>query len=429
MADRHRITQAAGEAPAAVPAALRVLSSGQELPLAADAARVGIGSDPSNDIVLDDRFVSSFHCALVRAGDRLVVRDQRSRNGTLVNGTRVRECEVRVGARITVGETTLLVVGGSGAGARSAAEQLVGEDPAFRAAVDAAERAARTAASVLILGESGTGKELVARLVHEASAFRCGPFVAVNCGAIARDLVESELFGHERGAFTGAADRRLGVFEQAHGGTLFLDEVGELPPSQQPRLLRVLETRRLRRVGGQEERAVDVRIVAATHRELRAGGFRADLYHRLAAFEIRLPPLRQRPGDIPLLARRFLDELASQLGPRRLGAGAVALLQAHAWPGNARELRNTVQRAAMFGDADIGAADLLPHLEPRPAPPSSPTPPVPPARQVEDTVRDLVERALRRHGSFRGAARAIGMPKSTLHDLARRYGLATPRES
>jgi DNA-binding NtrC family response regulator len=429
MAERNRITHPAGDAVVPAPVALRLCDASREWPLPSDGGRLGIGSDPSNELVLDDRFVSSFHCSLERANGRLLVRDQRSRNGTLVNGTRVRECEVRVGTRLTVGETTLLLVGDGRTGARSAAELLITADAGFRATLETAERAARSAANILILGESGTGKELVARLVHEASPYAPGPFVALNCGAIARDLVESELFGHERGAFTGAAERRLGVFEQAHGGTLFLDEVGELPLSQQPRLLRVLETRRLRRVGGQEERALDVRIVAATHRDLRAasaaGGFRTDLYHRLATVELRLAPLRERPADVALLARRFLEELAGQLGERRLGAEAQAILEAHPWPGNVRELRNTVQRAAMFSDGEIGAADLFAQLQAGRAPLAAPPVAVagePRPVQVDDAVRDMVERALRDHPSYRAAARAIGMPKSTLHDLARRYG-------
>jgi two-component system response regulator AtoC len=430
MAERRRITIPVDEptrGAGARPVALRIVNTGRELRLPEDRAVVRVGSDADNEIVLDDRFVSAVHCTLERRAGGLVVRDRGSRNGTRVNGASVRDCEVGPGARITVGNTTLLVLGPPTAAARPAAEELVSEDPAFRAALEMAARAARSSANIVILGESGTGKELVARLVHEASPQAGGPFVALNCGAIPRDLVESELFGHERGAFTGANERRLGLFEQAQGGTLFLDEIGELPLAQQPRLLRVLETRRLRRLGATEERVLDVRVVAATHRDLRAhvgsGAFRADLYHRLATVEVRLPPLRERQCDVVLLARRFLDDLEPQVGRRTLSPDALAALQGHAWPGNVRELRNAVLRAALLGEGELRAAELLSHVT-GPEPPLDVAPRAEdPAVNLDDAVRDLIARALQRHRTVRGAARAIGMAKSTLHDRVRRYGL------
>jgi DNA-binding NtrC family response regulator len=393
-----------------------------------DRSIIRIGSDRTNEIVIDVGFVSSVHCTLERRGDTLFLRDRGSRNGTRVNGAKVRDCEVSVGARITLGSTTLLVLGPPTAPLRPAAQELLTADPAFRGVLETVTRAATSTANVVILGESGTGKELVARLVHESSPQSHGPFVALNCGAIARELVEAELFGHERGAFTGAHERRLGLFEQAQGGTLCPDAIGELPLAQQPRLLRVLETRRLRRLGGEEERALDVRVVAATHRELRAlvadGLFRADLYHRLATVEVRLPPLRDRPGDIALLARRFLDELAPQVGRRALGPDALASLEAHSWPGNVRELRNAIFRAALLGDGALRGSELLSHLT---AGPALGEPMIPPgdARGVnlDDAVRAFIVRALHHHRSIRATARAIGMAKSTLHDRIRRYGL------
>src|SRR5437868_2157731 len=210
----------------------------------------------------------------------------------------------------------------TGARESAALDAIIGEDPALRAALARAALVAPTGTPVLVTGESGTGKELVARALHELGPNPKGPFVAVNCGALPRELAESELFGHERGAFTGAATRRAGWFEEASGGTLVLDEIGELPLDLQPKLLRVLETGRLRRIGGGGELAVRVRVVAMTLRDLEGEvqrrAFRADLFYRLAAFQLTVPPLRQRRGDIPLLARHFLDELAREAGPREL---------------------------------------------------------------------------------------------------------------
>jgi DNA-binding NtrC family response regulator len=426
------------------PVALRVVGTGRDVPLPDDVDRFGIGSDPANHLVLDDRYVSGFHCLLERRDPaRVVLRDRQSRNGTFVNGIRVVESDVGIGSRIVVGGTTLAMIGARKNERPPALEMLVGRDGQFRRALEVAIRAAASDVTVLVGGESGTGKELVARLIHESSMRTAGPFVAVNCGAIPRELVESELFGHERGAFTGAQDRRLGVFEQAHGGTLFLDEIGELPLAQQPRLLRVLETRRLRRVGGEGEREVDVRIVAASHRDLRAaaarGDFRLDLFHRLSGVEVHLPALRERPGDVPLLLRWFIDEAARDHGP--LVANEETLVAAaalHTWPGNVRELKNAVHRAAILGGGEIRLADLLPR-EPPAAPGAAPEPcsaaedttigTVPPMGTglLDDVMRTMMRRAIDRHGSFRRAAASLGMSKSSFHDRARRYGLSTRR--
>jgi len=356
----------------------------------------------------------------MRTAFGLVLRDRSSRNGTYVNGARVREASLEVGMRVQIGSTTLEVLGATPAAETAAADKLVGDDPAFRAAVDCARRGAGADATVLLVGESGTGKELFAHLVHEASGRAGGPFVAVNCGAISPSLVESELFGHERGAFTGADKGRRGVFEQAHAGTLFLDEIGELPGDQQPRLLRVLETRRIRRVGAEGERRVDVRVVAATHRELRGDpGFRPDLYHRLAAIEIRLPPLRERPSDILPLAERFLAELARDGQPSLLGEALARRLGAHPWTGNIRELRNAMQRFAVMGSAALEEFLAAPPAERPGGPPSATSNLVP----IDQAVRDCIAGALARHPSVRKAAAAAGMKKSTFYDKARRMGL------
>ena len=238
-------------------------------------------------------------------------------------------------------------------------EAIVGESRALRAVLRQASRVAPVETTVLITGETGTGKELIARAIHQASGRRARPFVAINCGAIAQGLVESELFGHERGAFTGALQRRIGRFEMAEGGTLFLDEVGELPLETQVKLLRVLQEREFERVGSTRPQAVDVRVIAATHRDLEAdvaeGRFRADLYYRLNVFPLRMPSLRERAGDIPLLARHFLQQLQRKLAKPLKGIAEESLerMQGYRWPGNIRELHNVLERAAVVADGLI----------------------------------------------------------------------------
>ena len=328
---------------------------------------------------------------------------------------------------------------------------IVGEDPLLRAVLLRATRVAPTMMPILVTGESGTGKELLARALHELGPAPAGPLVAVNCGALPRELAESELFGHERGAFTGAAGRRSGWFEEASGGTLVLDEIGELPLELQPKLLRVLETGRLRRVGGSGEAAVRVRVVAMTLRDLEGEvarrAFREDLYYRLAGFHLALPPLRQRRDDIPLLARHFLREMEAEVGPRELDAGAVAALRAARWSGNVRELRNVLRRAAILTGEQIGEADLeLPPPAPfrfgeEPAPaviPPADTPPLSPegaaaegdalnlsGRTFDEIEREVLAWALRRSaGSRRRAARSLSMARSTFCDKVKRYGIA-----
>src|SRR3990172_7899781 len=429
--------------PREAPVALRLLCSGREIPLPADLREFCIGSDPGNRLVLDDRYVSAFHCTLERSGPHgLTVRDRESRNGTFVNGIRSHGPQpVEPGTRIVVGATALSVVAPSRRKTPPAITLLVGEDPRFRLAIETATRMARLATGVVVIGESGTGKELVARLIHESSPRADKPFVALNCGAISRELIESELFGHERGAFTGATERRLGLFEQANGGTLFLDELGELPLAQQPRLLRVIETRRVRPVGSEGERPIDVRIVAATHRDLRgeiAGGeFRMDLYHRIACAEIVLPALRERPADIPLLVDRFLAEVGADHGARTMSPATLEALGRHPWPGNVRELRNAIHRAAVLSEGELKLADLLPAravtcpgpqaVGRAPWKASEPNLRLPPEdgplMTVDDMMRALITRALNRCGSYRRAAVALGISKSTIYDRARRLGI------
>jgi two-component system response regulator GlrR len=424
------------------PVALRVLGSGREVALPFELERFSIGSDPNNQLVLDDDTVSGVHCVLERQGPhRMVLRDRRSTNGTFVNGLRVTESVVPPGARIVLGHTSLAVVGKEPTGAAAQLEQLVGEAPSFKAAIEQALRVARSSGPVFVQGESGTGKELFARLVHDASPRASGPFVAVNCGAITPSLVESELFGHEKGSFTGALARRLGVFEQADGGTLFLDEIGELPWRQQPKLLRVLETRRVVRVGGVGEQPFDVRVIAATHRNVRAmidaGEFRLDLYHRLAGLPLRLPPLRERPEDLRLLLRRFLDELAPLHGQRQIGEATIEAMCEYPWPGNVRELRLAVQSAVALSEDVIELRHLLPDFARqvdalnvparRAAVAGDGELLLPENLRVDDVMRQVIAKALTRYGSQRQAAQALGMSRSTLHERAHKYGLVLPR--
>jgi DNA-binding NtrC family response regulator len=312
---------------------------------------------------------------------------------------------------------------------------LIGAGPAMRRVFDTIRKVAETDLTVLIRGESGTGKELVAQALHQHSARKQGPFVAVNCAAIGRELVESELFGHEKGAFTGADARRVGRFESADGGTIFLDEIGDMAPETQAKVLRVLQERSFERVGGSKPLQVDVRVVAATHRDLerdvREGRFRQDLYYRLQVLEIAMPPLRERPEDVPALAARFLEQLAERNGrpARRLAPDAIAELSRYAWPGNVRELRNVVERAAVLAPGDeIHAGDLaLPALRAG-AEPASDAPGLAfgeaKRSAVEQFERAFLLRALRENeGNISRTAEAIGMVRQSLQQKIRELGL------
>jgi len=351
-------------------------SRGSKAAVSSGTARVGAAD--GNDLTIADPTVSRVHCELVARAGAITLRDLGSTNGTFVEGVRVRDAEIPPGAVVRVGASAFRVDVGQEPtfvelSARESFGELVGSSLEMRRLYAALERLAPTDTTLLVEGETGTGKDVLARSLHAASPRAADPFVAVDCGAIPENLVESELFGHVRGAFTGAVGDRKGVFEEAHGGTLFLDEIGEMPIAMQPKLLRAIESRSVRRVGATTSRPVDVRIVAATNRSLarcvNEGTFREDLYYRLAVVTLSLPPLRTRREDIPMLARHFHRAISGAAAPE-LPPEFLARLMGRSWPGNVRELRNFVERSVSLGLIDER--------------PTSPSSAAPAARQSPD---------------------------------------------
>ena len=309
-------------------------------------------------------------------------------------------------------------------------ENIIGVSPAMQDVFETIRQAAPTRATVLIQGESGTGKELVARALHQCSPRRDGPFVPVHCAALAPTLLESELFGHEKGAFTGAVERRRGRFEMADGGTLFLDEIGEIDASLQVKILRVLEERKFERVGGTETLSVDVRLVTATNRDLRKkvaeGTFREDLFYRLYVVNLSLPPLREREGDVVLLAQHYLKTLAAENGKKTqsLSPEAMDVLAAYPWPGNVRELRNVIERMVVLGTGSRLEVRDLPAAVRDAGAGGART-----GRGLRDAERQLIEEALRRHQDNRTkAAQDLGISRRTLHRKLNEFGLRTSRD-
>ena len=320
-------------------------------------------------------------------------------------------------------------------------EQLIGAGSAMRRVFEHIEKVAETDLTVLVRGESGTGKELVAQALHHRSTRARRPFVAVNCAAISRELVESELFGHEKGAFTGANARRVGRFEAAAGGTILLDEIGDMPSETQAKVLRVLETKSFERVGGGKTIAADVRVVAATHRDLEddvaRGRWRADLYYRLRVVEIVVPPLRERLEDLPALVDRFLTQLAARLGrpPMRVSAEAMAHLARHAWPGNVRELKNVIEQAAVLASGDaIATVDLrlggaAREREATPGTAGSVSFAEAKRKIIDEFERTFLVDALKRHGgNVSKTAEAIGMVRQSLQQKLRELGVRAAKD-
>ena len=394
--------------------------------------RLQIGSHPLAEIEVRDRTVSRFHCEVfVDREGRAWVKDLGSRNGTRVNGVRVREAELQEGMVLRVGQLELVFTPLAERNELPIAPMtsfgtLVGSSLPLRTAFALLAKAAASEVTLLLTGESGTGKSEAAELVHDQGRRAGKPFRVVDCAAVPANLLESELFGHERGAFTGANQKRLGVFEDADGGTVFLDEVGELPLELQPKLLRVLEAREVRRLGANRHLSVDVRVIAATNRDLRAevnvGRFRPDLYFRLAVLTVRLPALRERPADIAPIARQLLGRL--RLDEQTRGAltepAFLARLQLSAWPGNVRELRNHLERCAALQEAlhpssedpspqRLDALDVsIPFSEAR-------------RRLLADFEQGYVRALLERHGgNVSRAAATAGVDRAHLHRIMRR---------
>ncbi len=431
-----------------------------DAPLGLSPLVVGTGEDC--DLVLTDVRVSRRHCEL-RATERgVLLRDLGSKNGTLLRGVSIFEALLPPSVAVTIGGSELVIqpAGATAVLPLSASQsfgEAIGQSLTMRALFAKLERAAPTDEIVLLLGESGTGKEVLAQAIHGASRRKDGPFVVVDCGAIAPALVEGELFGHVKGAYTGAHGSKIGLLEQADGGTLFIDELGELPLELQPKLLRAIETRRVRRLGSNEWQPFDARIIAATHRNLRAraaeGTFREDLYFRLAVVEVHVPALRERKDDIPMLVERFLSVRDPPRALADLPAHALPLLRAYEWPGNVRELRNAVARLVLFPEL---LSELLgPPRSVRGGPASQHTAgpsgaaaaapagegaeggeaerlarllelPLPQAREVvmEQFERRYVTEKLRQHGgNISRAADAMGVSRQLVHRLLERYGM------
>jgi two-component system, NtrC family, response regulator GlrR len=394
--------------------------------------RLVIGTHESAGLVLHDASVSRFHCELVAEAGRVTVRDLESKNGTTVDGVAICHAPLAPNAVIAIGRSRVrFALAGHDLplpiSSRTAVGVLVGHSPAMRRVFAMVERAAASDASVLIEGETGTGKEAAAESIHRESARKDAPFLVLDCGAIPRELLESELFGHEKGAFTGATTSRAGVFEAASGGSLLLDEIGELPLDLQPKLLGVLERRELRRLGSTTPIEVDVRVMAATNRnltaEVNAQRFRSDLYYRLAVLEIRMPPLRDRPDDLASLVEHLAGRLGAPILMWMRQPRFLDELRHHRWPGNVRELRNYLERCIAFGEPVAPAS---------PTPPASQIPhvdlkvPLKAAREawLQPFERRYLEACMQEHnGNISAAARAAGVDRLTFYRMLWRHGL------
>jgi transcriptional regulator with GAF, ATPase, and Fis domain len=397
--------------------------------------RARIGTRRMAELVLTDPLVSGLHCEVV-AGEQLLLRDLGSKNGTFLGGYNIIEAVLPHGDSFAIGDSRVRVVAIAEMVEVPLAETddyfgIVGESAAIRALMARVEKLANSEVTVLIMGETGSGKERVAEALHLSSRRAQGPLVVVDCGSLPPTLIESELFGHERGAFTGATGQVKGAFERADGGTLFLDEIGELPLDLQAKLLRATESRTVRRLGGSRTLSVDVRLVAATNRDLalevQRGRFREDLYYRLAVVSLTVPPLRERLEDIPLLAVHLLREMRRDPASV-LTVDSLATLQSYNWPGNVRELRNSLERAAT----------LMEPLQPSvtPAEPRTGETPTPVAVDLDEPLRvgkqRVVEAFERAYvlamldtcdGNISECARRAGMDRISIHRILQRLGL------
>ncbi|HVK86820.1 MAG TPA: sigma 54-interacting transcriptional regulator [Kofleriaceae bacterium] len=441
-----RVTNATTARQGVRAAQLRVVD-GPDRGLEVDLPPVGvvIGTERTCDVVLTDGFVSRRHCSVSPTAAGFAITDLGSKNGTVIDGVAVHKVVAPPGVALRVGHTLIQLMPADEVldippSVNDRFGGLYGGSTAMRQVFAVLERASKSTAPVLFLGESGTGKELMARGVHDASPRRDGPFVVFDCGASTETLIESDLFGHTKGAFTGAASDRQGAFAAAHGGTLFLDEIGDLPVGLQPKLLRMLEAGEVVPLGGRKSERYDVRIVAATHRdvfgEVARGGFRGDLYYRLAVVEVHVPPLRQRTGDLAQLISMFLERAGAKHLAANVGGAALERLERYHWPGNVRELRNDITRAVALAGPDDDFQSLPFVLRPTVAAPEVPTARADrPFHEAKDEViarfereylTDLVQRA---GGNLSQAARIAGLERKFLYKLLERAGLRTKAES
>jgi transcriptional regulator with GAF, ATPase, and Fis domain len=411
---------------------------GAEHVISGDVIRAGKANE--NDLVLSDETVSRVHFEIVRDAKGYLVRDLKSTNGTFLDGAEIKEAYIRAGSVLAAGacelkftpfEERIEILPSE----KDHLGEMVGRSGPIREIFGLIERIAHTDATVLIEGETGTGKDVIARTLHQLSPRRGASFVVVDCGAVAGTLIESELFGHEKGAFTGAVATRQGAFELASGGTVFLDELGELSLDLQPKLLRVLEQRELRRVGGSKTIKVDLRVIAATRKDLRSevekGKFREDLYFRLNVVPITAPPLRERREDIPLLVDHFIAKLTDGHTITVSDATRAALM-AHDWPGNVRELRNVIERAIALGtDPGLLLAPLGGDAARVQGTASIEFDPGSSFRDNKEKWNEVFERRyltwlLRRaEGNISKAARDADMDRKYLHKLLRKYAIVS----
>ena len=398
---------------------------------------ITLGSAPNCDLVLTDKTVSRRHLEAYFDGQQTMVRDLGSTNGTYIAGSRFKEIAITFGSEFRLGKTVVKFLPQEEAVEPTAAEsdsfgQLVGRDAKMRRLFGLLGDISPTEATVLVEGETGTGKELIAEEIHNHSRRPSGPFVVFDCGAVPHELIESALFGHIKGSFTGAVQDRRGAFSEAHGGTIFLDEIGELAQDLQPTLLRVLDKRAVRRVGSNTYERVDVRVIAATNRDLREEvakkKFREDLYYRLAVIRVHLPPLRERGSDIDLLVEHFVKVFGGQRG-LQITPEDLRHLRSYSWPGNVRELRNVIERACVLAKGDtlaledalggsatgeqqnVGIRTDLPFKEAK-------------GRLVELFEREYIVDLMRRHRmNLSAAAREAQIDRKHLRELIRKYGL------
>ncbi len=388
-----------------------------------DSTPILVGSSDICDLTIDDPYISKKHCVIYRHNGHYILKDLQSSNGTIIHERRIDEEVMPVRTTALLGKTTLKITIEETTeriteSPEDRLESIIGKSQRIQYIYSIIKRTAPSDSTILITGESGTGKELAAQAIHRLSTRGDKPFVALNCGSIPETIIESELFGHERGAFTGAVGTHKGVFEQTNGGTLFLDEIGEMPHHLQTRLLRVLENKTIRRVGGDADIPINVRIVAATNQDLKSltnsNKFRLDLYYRLMIIPVHMPPLRERVSDIELLTKHFIDELS----PNNVDITITAIdkLKAHLWPGNVRELKNVIQRALLFCcDCFIKPEDIELYSDHE-----NELPPV----KLEFQEKESITKALKQfEGNQAKVSRYLGIARTTLRKKLNKFNI------